>query len=51
MKSSMSQASRRQFQKFLEDSGQLTTQQKLDPLFSSGQTSDASGCPLVSRKF
>jgi len=43
MTSLVSQASRRQFQKFQEDSAQLTTQQKLNPLFLFGRPSDASG--------
>jgi hypothetical protein len=37
--------------KFLEDSVQLTTQQKLDPLFPSGWASEASGHLSVSRRF
>jgi hypothetical protein len=47
----MSQASRRQFQKFQEDSAMLTTQKKSNPLFPSGRPSHASGRPLVSRRF
>jgi hypothetical protein len=50
MTSLVSQASRTQFQKFQEDSAQLTTQQKLDPLFSFGWSSDASGRPPDSDK-
>lgn len=51
MTSSVSQASRRQFQKLQEDSAQFTTQQKWDPLFLFGRLRDTFGRPFVSRRF
>jgi len=51
MTSTMSQASRRQFQKFREDFAQMTTQKKSDPLFPSGRLSYASESPPVFRRF
>jgi hypothetical protein len=42
---SVSQVSRRQFQKLQEDSAQLTTLQKSDPFFPYGLSCVASGCP------
>jgi hypothetical protein len=36
---------------FQEDSTKFPTQQKSDPLFQSGRSSEASGRPPVSRRF